>query len=299
MQCHAFVMARAFLTLLAVPLALIAACNDLGQGTPPPEGRDAAVPATDAGMSPGVDSGPIDAGASPDIDTGVPESDVDAGDDTPDPGVETSTVMWVGAGSWDPEGTGHVVPHSIAGATTTPGTASEVGSLPSWIAVSPGGTHLFAIDENHSKLHAFAVTPGTGALVPRNVVDSGGQGPVHIAVDATGQWLFAAHYTSGNITVRAIGDDGMLAETPTSDEAAGEKAHQVVTDATNDYVFVPCVGSDHVAQFVFDDTTGTLSPNDPATVVSDPGQGPRHLALHPSQPDAYVVNESGSSVSEL
>lgn len=59
---------------------------------------------------------------------------------------------------------------------------------------------------------------------------------------------------------------------------------------------VPDKGLDRIFVFRLDATSGKLVPNDPPFVATRAGQGPRHIAFHPSQPVAYVVNEIGASV---
>ena len=44
-----------------------------------------------------------------------------------------------------------------------------------------------------------------------------------------------------------------------------------------------------LAQFSFN--AGTLTPLSPAEMSTDAGAGPRHLALHPTLPRAYLINE--------
>jgi 6-phosphogluconolactonase len=74
----------------------------------------------------------------------------------------------------------------------------------------------------------------------------------------------------------------------------------MIADPTNHFVFVPCKGSDYVAQFLFDATTGTLAANPKAaTFPTAKGAGPRHLAFHPDGKHVYLVNESASTLQEL
>ena len=211
---------------------------------------------------------------------------------TPDPGGPT--LLWVGTGSYDGAGAGRIVPHALDDLSAAD--AADAGSLPSWMVLAPDGAHLYAVDENNSRVLAFAVAPDTGALSPKGAVASGGAGPVHLAIDRTGRWLLVAHYTSGDVAVLPIQGDGSLGDTPSDVEATGAKSHQVVIDPTNRYVFVPCVGANQVTQLVFDAERGTLAPNTPASVRSADGAGPRHLALHPDGRHAYVVDETGSTV---
>jgi 6-phosphogluconolactonase len=80
-------------------------------------------------------------------------------------------------------------------------------------------------------------------------------------------------------------------------------AHQAVVD--KDFLLVPCLGLNAVAQFVIDRQTGKLSDNTPPLVmvpttplpapdggvVMDRGAGPRHMAFSMDKKYAYVLNE--------
>ena len=71
----------------------------------------------------------------------------------------------------------------------------------------------------------------------------------------------------------------------------------ILTDPTNHFAFVPCKGADYVAQFLFDATTGQLTPNAVPMVATATGAGPRHLAFHPNGRFAYLINETNSTMS--
>ena len=44
--------------------------------------------------------------------------------------------------------------------------------------------------------------------------------------------------------------------------------------SANRFAFVPCLGSDYVAQYRFDAATGALTPNEPAIVATRAGAVP-------------------------
>jgi 6-phosphogluconolactonase len=128
-----------------------------------------------------------------------------------------------------------------------------------------------------------------------SAVDSRGTTPTHVRVDRSGRWVFAANYSDGVVGVFPIQADGSLGEAVDT-ETPGEQAHAVVIDPTNRYLFVPCKGSDRIAQFVFDAATGQLTPNTPPSIATAADAGPRHLALHPDGAHAYSINELDSTV---
>jgi 6-phosphogluconolactonase len=191
---------------------------------------------------------------------------------------------------------------SLFGLNTETGalTARETfpgGTSPSYLAFSPNRKFLYAIDENAgeaSSVIAFSIDRSTGHLTPINSVPSGGQGAPHLAVHPSGDWVVATHYSSGEISVLPVRSDGGLGEPRLIDkgpDGACMNAHQAVFDRTGDYLFVPCLGSDYVIQYEFDD--GQLSYNEPASVGTP---SPRHLAFDPRQTHAYLISEYDSTL---
>ena len=76
----------------------------------------------------------------------------------------------------------------------------------------------------------------------------------------------------------------------------GPHAHGIYLDANNRFVFVPDLGLDKVMIYKFDAAKGLLTASDPAFATVKPGSGPRHLAFHPSERFAYVINELSSTL---
>ncbi|MCU1277036.1 MAG: 6-phosphogluconolactonase [bacterium] len=181
-----------------------------------------------------------------------------------------------------------------SGALTAAGTTTVTGS-PSFLAVDWPRFHLYAVDEANSKVEAFTADPNTGALTHvGSDVSSGGSGPAHLSVDGSGKWVLAANYGSGDVAVLPIAGDGSVGAGTSLH--AGMKAHQILVDATDHFVWVPCLGSDYVAQYAFDAGAGTLTASTPATVTTPAASGPRHLALHPTRALAYVIEETDSMI---
>jgi serine/threonine-protein kinase len=166
---------------------------------------------------------------------------------------------------------------------------------PGALTVDPKRQFLFASIRSTGKLAAFRIDRGSGKLTLLNTV-AAGPDPAHVAVDATGRFLFAAYYVAGKVTVHAIGADGRLSDMPVQSIATADKAHAIVPDPSNRFVFVPHTGANAIFQFKFDATTGRLTANNPAKPETPKNTGPRHLVFHPTKPVAYVANEQGGSV---
>ncbi|HEY8040428.1 MAG TPA: lactonase family protein [Polyangiaceae bacterium] len=183
-----------------------------------------------------------------------------------------------------------------SGALTGTGSIAAFGSAPSFLAVNRAATNLYAVDENATgRVGAYSIDPKSGALSFLGAVSSGGNGPPFVSVDATGKYVLVANYGDGTASVLPVGAGGSLGA-PSQTVTVGAQAHMIVTDPSNRFVFVPCKGADYVAQFLFDATTGKLTPNAVPHVAAAAGAGPRHLAFHPGGHFAYVIAENDSTL---
>ncbi len=177
-----------------------------------------------------------------------------------------------------------------AGDTKTDG---EPGAL----TTDPQGRYLFAALRSVGNLASFRIDARTGALTPVSTVP-GGPDPAHISTDRDGHVLFCAYYVADKVTVHHIGEGGTLGKAPWQSLPTAEKAHAIVADPSNRFVFVPHTGPNLIYQFLFDAKAGELRPNPRgARLETPPGTGPRHLVFHPkNKAVAFVDNEQGGSV---
>jgi 6-phosphogluconolactonase len=153
-------------------------------------------------------------------------------------------------------------------------------------------------EQTAGQVEAFAIDAASGAPTHLDDVSSGGNGPAHVSIDATGAWVLAANYGDGTVAVLPVAADGSLGAA-TATRTAGANAHEIVAVAADRFVLVPCLGADYVAQYTFDAQKGTLAPNAVPTWNAPAGTGPRHLAMHPSGAFAYVIGETASTMTAL
>ncbi len=147
-------------------------------------------------------------------------------------------------------------------------------------------------DQLEQRIAAFSVNGDTGELTLINAVStSPGSSAPFISLHRSGKWLFTAHYRSGHVVVHPVADNGTVGASVDS-HLAGLHAHSVISDRSGKFVFVPCVATNYVAQYVFDVNTGKLTPNNPPTVTTRTWVGPRHIAFHPTKDFAYTQNET-------
>jgi 6-phosphogluconolactonase len=187
----------------------------------------------------------------------------------------------------------------VAAGTLTSKGSIAAGSEATYLAISADRKYLYAVNETSpSRVLAFSIDED-GGLTEINGQDTGGNGAPHLAVHPSGKFVVVSHYGSGHVTVLPVRDDGGVGAVVASSRGPNDgcqKAHQIVFDTSGDHLFVPCLGSNYVMQFTFP-ANGMLALNTPATAAVE--GGPRHMALHPTAPFAYVLSELNSTVTRM
>ncbi|MFJ4918663.1 lactonase family protein [Streptomyces sp. NPDC088725] len=197
----------------------------------------------------------------------------------------------IGLATYDPA-TG-----AITGGSTLTGVAN-----PSYLAVRPDGSTLYAVNEqDDGGVTAIALAGEAPSVLGTR--STGGSGPTHLSVHPSGRWLLSANYTSGSVSVHPIDASGSLGElTDTVRHSApapgpgqdGPHAHQIITSPDGGHVLAVDLGNDTVYTYRLDESAGTLTQVSFATLR--PGAGPRHLTFHPSGAFAYLANELDNTV---
>jgi 6-phosphogluconolactonase len=201
--------------------------------------------------------------------------------------------------------------HESNGRLTRIGLAVETPA-PSYIVVHPSGHYLFAVNEKGAKedsVSAFAIDAKSGKLTLLNTVPSRGSAPCHLSLDKTGRFLAVANYANGSIAVLPVAPDGRLGQavgfaqhhgsSVNKERQEGPHAHCVVFSPDNRFLFSADLGADKIFAYRFDAATGSITPNDPASVSITPGSGPRHIEFHPNGKWAYVITEMASTIELL
>ena len=193
------------------------------------------------------------------------------------------------------------------GRLTAPELAAT-GQNPTFLATDPQHRFLYAANEigNFQGQHAGGVTAysldaASGKLAELNQQSSGGDGPCHISLDATGKTVLVANYNGGSVESLPVRGDGSLGAPATfiqhagssvnPDRQAGPHGHCIVTDPANRFALACDLGLDQVLVYKFDAAKSTLTPNDRPFATVKPGAGPRHLAFSPDGKFVYVIDE--------
>lgn len=183
---------------------------------------------------------------------------------------------------------------------------------PSFIAIHPQQTHVFAVlevsdyeGEESGAIRSFSIQED-GSLAEINTQPSQGGAPCYVSLDAQGRWALTANYSGGNVALFPVDEQGQLSEASTLIQHEGSSinprrqqaphAHCIVPDPTNTYAYAADLGIDKIMIYRLDKEEGRLIPNDPPFAASTPGAGPRHFVFHPGGKHAFVINELNSTI---
>ena len=188
-----------------------------------------------------------------------------------------------------------------------------VGDLvnPSYLAFDRSGRTLYAVHGDATEASAFRIDAKSGQLAFLDKVPTGGCNPVHLMADPSNRFAIVANHVvrdgvKSGIASLPIGKDGRLSspvDVVAFDGAIGPhrveqpfpKPHQVEFDRSGRYIVVPDKGCDRVLVYSLD-AAGKLHQLPGATAPARETSGPRHIAFHPGNRLAYLINELDSTI---
>jgi 6-phosphogluconolactonase len=166
------------------------------------------------------------------------------------------------------------------------------------MALSPDHRFLYAsVRSEPFSVITYLINSETGNLtqlskepLPENMV--------YISVDQTGRFLLSVSNKNNDakIAVNPIGHEGLAQSEPVQVISTGPNPHSILVDPSNRFVYVPHLGNAQIKQFLFNQSTGVLTPNDPDAVFTKDGSGPRHFDFSPNNRFVYVSNEMDGMV---
>ena len=167
---------------------------------------------------------------------------------------------------------------------------------PGPMAVTADGRFIYVSRRSSRQLSTLAVDAGSGALSLLGTVEEASDS-VYVAVDRKDRFVLTSSNGGGRVAVYRIGDDGTVVAPAVEWVETAPGAHSIQTDPSNRFAYVPHITeSNAMHQFMFDEDTGKLTPNEPPRVVPSQMLGPRHFCFHLSQDILYTSDEQGSSV---
>jgi 6-phosphogluconolactonase (cycloisomerase 2 family) len=191
---------------------------------------------------------------------------------------------------------------------------------PSWLALSPDQSRLYAVSEIDHYLGArggavasYAIDPESSRLTRIGIIDSHGATPAHVSVHPSGRFVFVANYGGGNVAVFPVAADGALGEASdvrpsvgsrhvahSADDPPGQFAvsdhegphiHMVAADPSGTFVIANDAGLDLTLVWRFDVHAGRLLPADVPVLAAPAGSAPRHFVFHPNGRTFYNLYE--------
>lgn len=177
---------------------------------------------------------------------------------------------------------------------------------PSFLGIHPEKKILYSVcagPEGAGTLAAFAADSNQN-LTLLSEVSSGGKGPCHLAIHPSGRVIAVANYHGGSISSFLLDDQGIpapLASLMQQESKSVRPARQADPRAHGVHffentLFVADAGIDQIRAYTIDLATAQLTPSTQAHTIADSGDAPRHLAIHPTRPWVYAVNEHSNTV---
>jgi len=171
----------------------------------------------------------------------------------------------------------------------------QLSATPGPLTTDPARHFMFASLRSTGELASFRINRTSGELTTVCTIPAGDD-PAYLCTDRTGRFLLTAYYVASKVTVHRISHDGTLQHPPIQTVPTAPKAHGIMTDRENRFVFVPHTGPNAIYQFLFDGKSGRLTGNQPPILKTGADTGPRQLAFHPNLDVVYFDYEQGSAI---
>lgn len=177
---------------------------------------------------------------------------------------------------------------------------------PSYLCHDPVRDMIYAVEEcgvaDHPSLIMLGREGDGYTIMARDSVR--GDYPCYVALDLTGQRVFAANYGCGSFTVWALDDRGVpfaahsiqrQGRGANPDRQMGPHVHCVIPTPDGRHILLCDAGADQIARYALIGVNGIAS--DPDLILgAPPGTLPRHLAFHPQDGRVFVLHELGNHV---
>lgn len=179
----------------------------------------------------------------------------------------------------------------------------ETEPNPSYQVVDRERKYLYSVHGDITRVSSYAIGEDK-KLTPMNTIDIGGRNPVFIVMDKTNRYVVVAALQGGAVYVIKKQADGTLGEVVHTTFLNGKTegsisfAHQCIWDQNQEYLFVVTQGRlqgyGQIKVFRFHSEDGSLTETD--CFQAREYAEPRHIAIHPNNHFAYMINEKDSSM---
>ncbi|MCB9638393.1 MAG: beta-propeller fold lactonase family protein [Myxococcales bacterium] len=177
-------------------------------------------------------------------------------------------------------------------------TTQRSGNM-TFLAFHPNQPLFYATNRDKTQAFSFDPTNGKMAYLGEASNNPEGSQATHLTVDPSGKYIFVASYGGNRVSMHPLNAQGIPQATTFSRGGNNNqnfcvRAHQARVHPKGRFVYVPCLGSDHILRLQLDATQGSVTVQTPTPTQA--GSGPRHLDFHPTKDVLYVVHELNSTV---
>ncbi|MBK3561198.1 beta-propeller fold lactonase family protein, partial [Streptomyces sp. MBT56] len=102
--------------------------------------------------------------------------------------------------------------YDTATGAITPGSVITGVDNPSYLALHPSGSTVYAVAEQDAGAVTAVRLAPDGTYEVLGSRPTGGSGTTHLSVHPSGRWLLSANYGSGSVAVHPVAEDGALGE---------------------------------------------------------------------------------------
>ncbi len=177
---------------------------------------------------------------------------------------------------------------------------------PSYLSFDKEKKFLYTVHGDFAEASAFSIHGETGIPSLLNTVECGGKNPVYIIPERTNHFMIVASLGGGSVAAIVRNSDGSLGALahrqllPGKDEGFPSYPHQICYDRNERFLLVPTQGrkggQSGVMVYDFDAQKGFI---EKSFYKSREHDECRHIAVHPNNIFAYVVNEHNNTVTSL
>ena len=199
---------------------------------------------------------------------------------------------------------------------TTTGSLKSFGSVydspTNYLWVAPDQTFLCGVGDTTEPatkkklpiVFSASIDGATGKLTP--IDHTATQGSCYVTIDAAAKNAIVANYSAATLEVFPLDSTGKFGPRTSLIQQTGSSidpkrqdhayAHSVNLDPTGKFAFSADLGADKLFSYKFDVSAGTLTPNDPPSISTPPGSGPRHFTFDRAGKFCYLLTEMGGTV---
>lgn len=180
---------------------------------------------------------------------------------------------------------------------------------PSYLVINKVGNKVYSVDEdNNGGVNSFNFNKDSGKLSFINSQKVNGQHPCYIILSDDEKHLMTANYSSGNLSVLPINNDGSIAPLKQLIQHTGSSvdksrqnnahAHSIINSPNGNLMFASDLGTDKIYTYQYQpEEQDVLKVVERASINVKPGSGPRHFIFNKKGNIAYLIEELNATIS--